>query len=240
MVGRCTKSGIDVYIWKSRGVQRAVSLVFVTSESAVSKGFRMFVERMHGQQKLDRVVVDECHTAMRYSKTFRPQIGRLGETLQDFGVPVVCLTATLKPAREMAFFRQMRFTPERVRMFREATTRPNIQYKVNVIEDDDDEGGEHRIGDRYITTNAIRNRRRRSIIISRKKKNKKKIKKKAGDRVNKEGEEVGDNEDEEVVERVCEIVRAWTADHKEGKVIIYGGTIKRVQGIAERLGYTAY
>jgi superfamily II DNA helicase RecQ len=240
MVARCVKMGIDAYIWKSRGVQRAASLVFVTPESAVSKGFRVFVERMHGQQKLDRVVVDECHTVLGYSKTFRPQMGRVGETLQDFGVPVICLTATLKPAQEMAFFRQMRFMPGRVRMFREATTRPNIQYKVNVIEDDDDEGGEHGIGDRHTTTNAIRDRRRRSMMISRKKKNKKKKKKKAGDRVNEEGEEVGDDEDEEVVERVCEIVRAWTADHKEGKVIIYGGTIKRVQGIAERLGCTAY
>ncbi|EMT67217.1 Putative ATP-dependent DNA helicase Q1, partial [Fusarium odoratissimum] len=190
MVGRCIKLGIDAYVWKSREVQRAASLVFVTPESAVSKGFRMFIERMHGQQKLDRVVVDECHTAMQYSKTFRPQIGRLGETLQDFGVPVVCLTATLKPSREMAFFRQMRFVPERVRVFREATTRPNIQYSVDIIEDGDSGRG--------------------------------------------------DEEDEALIERVCDIVRTWTAGHEQGKVIIYAGTIKRVKGIAEQLGCMGY
>lgn len=49
IVGRCIKLGIDAYVWKSREVQRAALLVFVTPESAVSKGFRMFVERMYGQ-----------------------------------------------------------------------------------------------------------------------------------------------------------------------------------------------
>ncbi|GKU13616.1 unnamed protein product [Fusarium langsethiae] len=138
MAVRCAKLGIDAYVWKSRGVQRAASLIFVTPESSVSKGFRTFVERMHGQQKLDRVVVDECHTVLGCSKTFRPQMARLGEVLQDFGVPVICLTATLKPAQEMEFFRVMRFMPQRVIMFREPTKRKNIEYRVDMIED----GGE--------------------------------------------------------------------------------------------------
>ncbi|KAI8394943.1 hypothetical protein FOFC_21656, partial [Fusarium oxysporum] len=223
MVRRCIKLGIDAYVWKSREVQRAASLVFVTPESAVSKGFRMFIERMHGQQKLDRVVVDECHTAMQYSKTFRPQIGRLGETLQDFGVPVVCLTATLKPSREMAFFRQMRFVPERVRVFREATTRPNIQYSVDIIEDGDSGRGQ---GAESANTSRKRSRSKAG--------------RGAGVAVNTEGEEEGNEEDEALIERVCDIVRTWTAGHEQGKVIIYAGTIKRVKGIAERLGCMAY
>ncbi|KAH6867692.1 RecQ helicase [Thelonectria olida] len=192
MDARCAKMGIDAYVWTSRGVQRAASLVFVTPESAVTKGFRIFVERMHGQQRLDRVVVDECHTILQYSKTFRPQIGRLGETLQDFGVPVVCLTATLKPTQEKALFKELKFNPDRVRMFREATTRRNIQYRR-----------EYRV------------------------------------RVNQEGEEEGE-EDDAVEQRVCEIVRAWTAAHEHGKVIIYGGTIKRVERIGAILGCMAY
>jgi len=179
---------------------------------------------MHGQQKLDRVVVDECHTVLGYSKTFRPQMGRLGETLQDFGVPVVCLTATLKPAQEMAFFRVMRFIPERVRVFREATTRPNIQYSVDIIEDGDS-------GDRQASAAANTSRKRR----------KSNVREGAGVKVNAEGEEVGEEgEDEVLMERVCEVVRRWTVGHEQGKVIIYGGTIKRVQSIARRLGCMAY
>jgi superfamily II DNA helicase RecQ len=93
MVQRCQRLGINGYIWKQHGTQRAASLVFVTPESAVTKGFRAFVDRMHGQQKLDQVVVDKCHTLLSYSRAFWPRMGRLGEALQEFGVPVICLTA---------------------------------------------------------------------------------------------------------------------------------------------------
>ncbi|KAF4473075.1 ATP-dependent DNA helicase Q1 [Fusarium albosuccineum] len=213
MADRCAKLGIDAYVWRSGGVQRGASLVFVTPESAVGKGFRVFIERMCGQERLDRVVVDECHTAMRFSKTFRPQMGRLGDTLRDFGVPVVCLTATLKPAHEIAFYRQMQFKPERVRMFREPTTRPNIQYRVDVMED----------GGRATSAKTSRRRQGRRGEVA----------------VNGEGEEEG-VDDEELVDRACAMVRAWTGQHEQGKVIIYGGTIKRVKGIADRLGCAAY
>ncbi|RFN40177.1 putative ATP-dependent dna helicase q1, partial [Fusarium flagelliforme] len=60
-----------------------------------------------------------------------------------------------------------------------------------------------------------------------------------GVKVNREGEEEGE-EDHDVVKRVSQIVREWTAQHQEGKVIIYGGTIKRVQGIAKALACPAY
>lgn len=217
MDARCAKMGINAYVWTSRGVQRAASLVFVTPESAVTKGFRTFVERMHGQQKLDRVVVDECHTMLQYSKTFRPQIGRLGEALQDFGVPVVCLTATLKPTQEKALFKELKFNPDRVRMFREATTRRNIQYRVDIIED----GNQGSPTARKITKTGQAKRAGRRSKVSR------------------EGEEEGE-EDNAIEQRVCEIVRAWTAAHSHGKVIIYGGTIKRVERIAAALGCMAY
>lgn len=112
-------------------------MVFVRPESGVTKGFRMFVERLHGQQKLDRVVVDECHTVLEWCKTFRPQIGMSGRTLQEFGVPVICLTATLKPTEEWRLFSELGFVADRVRMFRERTTRINIRYRVEVVKDED-------------------------------------------------------------------------------------------------------
>lgn len=183
---------------------------------------------MHGQQKLDRVVVDECHTVLGCSKTFRPQMARLGEVLQDFGVPVICLTATLKPAQEMEFFRVMRFMPQRVIMFREPTKRKNIKYRVDIIEDGGEGEGEGVGGGRGGSGRMANAGRKRVRAESG-----------GGVKVNKEGEEEGD-EDNAVVERVCEIVREWTARHQEGKVIVYGGTIKRVEGIAKKLGCPAY
>lgn len=108
-------------------------------------------------------------------------------------------------------------------MFRAATTRPNIQYGVNIIEDSDSE----------------RQQGAGSANISRKR-SRSKAGRGAGVAVNIEGEEEGNKEDEALIERVYEIVRVWTVGHKQGKVIIYAGTIKRVKGIAKRLGCMAY
>ncbi|KAL1844469.1 hypothetical protein VTK73DRAFT_2460 [Phialemonium thermophilum] len=178
---------------------------------------------MHGQQKLDRVVVDECYTVLQYSKTFRLQMGRLGEALQDFGVPVVGLTATLKKQQESALFCALRFVPERVQMFREATTRPNIRYRVDVIEEEEEDRSRWATGKAGGRTGRGEGKGRRAKVV----------------RETEEGEEEGEA-DEALVERVCKIVRAWTARHETGKVIMYGGTVKRVQEIASELGCMAY
>ncbi len=210
MVDRCVKSGISAYRWESRGAQRAASLVFVTPESTVSKGFRTFVERMHSQHKMDRVVVDECHTTLQHTKKFRPQMGLLGQTLRDFAVPVVCLTATLKPKQEAALIEKLEFVRDRVRIIREPTTRPNIQYEVVIVEDG----------------------ARETMYVGRSRGG-------ARVRLNGSGEEIGERDDA-VTDRVCEIVRAWTKTHERGKVIVYGGTIERVKQIAAELGCQAY
>jgi predicted RNase H-like nuclease len=87
-------------------------------------------------------------------------------------------------------------------MFREPTTRRNIQYRVEIIEDDDE------------TSQAGR--------LKTEKKKKKHVP--LGTQVNEEGEEEGEA-DNIVEQQVCAIVRAWTATHTQGKVIVYGGTI---------------
>ncbi|KAH7109571.1 hypothetical protein B0J13DRAFT_663600 [Dactylonectria estremocensis] len=158
-------------------------------------------------ERHERAVCEDGHRFC--SKTFRPQAARLGQAMQEFGVPVICLTATLKPSQEKALFAALRFIPERVRMFREPTTRPNIRYRVIILEDGEEAG--------------------QGGGKKRKKKAKAKVK------VNGEGEEEGE-EDDAIAERVCEIVRAWMATHSRGKVIIYGGTIKRVEQITAMLG----
>lgn len=94
---------------------------------------------------------------------------------------MIYLTATLKKSQEKALFAALQFIPERVRIFREPTTRPNIRYRVVILEDGEEasQGGGKK----------------------RKKKAKAKVK------VNREGEEEGE-EDDAIAERVCEIVRA--------------------------------
>lgn len=53
--------------------------------------------------KLDRVIVDECHTILESTPSFRPKLRALG-TLALVGVQMVYLTATLPKTDEDAFF----------------------------------------------------------------------------------------------------------------------------------------
>jgi hypothetical protein len=95
----------------------------------------------------------------------------------------------------LCLFKELKFNPDRVRMFREATTRRDIEYRVDIIEDGK-QGG--RPTARKITkTGQAKRAGRRS-------------------KVNREGEEEGE-EDDAVEQRVCEIVRGWTGVGRMGR-----------------------
>jgi RecQ family ATP-dependent DNA helicase len=184
---RCTKSGIEAHVWQSRQSNRAASIVFVTPESAVTKGFREFVNRLQVRQELDRVVVDECHVVPDGKHGFRPQMQELGRVLRELGVQLVFLTATLAPRDEEDFYRVLGLAGRRVCMFRSRTTRKNIAYRVRIVQ--------------------------------------------AGER--KEQEE----EEDQVV---CRTVERWMRRNESGKVIVYGGSIERVERVGEMLSCEVY
>lgn len=108
--------------------------MFVTPESATTKGFRAFVHRLQARQALDRVVVDECHVLTDGDDDFRPQVRALGPSLQDWGVQTVFLTATLPPRDERVFFQTAGVITSRIRLFRARTTRTNIAYRIRSIQ----------------------------------------------------------------------------------------------------------
>lgn len=131
--GRCAESSIESHVWRSGGSNRAATMVFVTPESAVTKGFRDFVNRLQARQALDRVVVDECHVLLDSSREYRPKLQELGPALREWGVQTVFLTATLAPQDEGEFYRAAGLSAQRVRMFRSTTTRKNIEYGVKIV-----------------------------------------------------------------------------------------------------------
>jgi superfamily II DNA or RNA helicase len=180
MVRRCRESMIDVHVWDGGGTHRAAAIVLVTPESASSRGFRDFVNRLRSRQQLDRVVVDECHMVLDAGDSFRPELRALGQTIAEWGVQVVCLTATLSPRDEAALYRVMGWVAGRVTMFRIPTTRKNIRYRVV-------ESGPASIED-----------------------------------------------------HVCQEVAAMVARYPTGKVIVYGGTVERVEALGGMLACPVY
>lgn len=78
---------------------------------------------------MDRIVIDECHTALDGRGSFRPKLQELGK-LVEAKVQLVMLTATLPPAEEGRLFEIMRAQEKEVTKLRAATVRKNVRYRV--------------------------------------------------------------------------------------------------------------
>lgn len=134
MYERCEEAGISTHIWQSQGPSRIASLVFVTPESAITKGFQDFIRRLQVRQLLDRVVLDECHVVLDGVGRFRPALAALGGILQSWGVQLVFLTATLPPRDENMFLHRAQITRRQAYIYRGPTRRKNIAYSVVGLE----------------------------------------------------------------------------------------------------------
>lgn len=126
---RCDESGISCSIWCSGRAIQPAAIVLVTPESALTKGFRNYMNLLRATHKLDRIVFEECHTIMASRPSFRPQMRQLGELVR-LGVQVVFITATLRPRDEDRFFQTMNIIGGGVRKIRGSTSRRNIQYQI--------------------------------------------------------------------------------------------------------------
>ncbi|KAL8991690.1 MAG: hypothetical protein Q9169_007742, partial [Polycauliona sp. 2 TL-2023] len=128
---RCGKIGITCAEWNSQRPPDAASIVLVTPESAVREGFRTFINRLRATQRLDRIVIDECHIVLNNQYNFRKEMQQLGDLIGAES-PMVLLTATLPPSREGDLWTRMHFQGEKVHMFRARTSRHNVRYQIIV------------------------------------------------------------------------------------------------------------
>ena len=126
---RCQAVGLLCAEWDYRHPQSGVSIMLVTSESAVSQAFQGFILRMRASHCLERIVIDECHTVLDSREDFRPKLQRLSE-LWGAECQIVMLTATLPPEDEGRFCEIMKMPREMIQWFRAPTSRPNIVYRV--------------------------------------------------------------------------------------------------------------
>lgn len=129
MMVRCGGLSIRCAVWEQDNAVDGASIVLVTPEKAVSPEFGTFVSRMRQTQRLDRIVIDECHVILNDRWDFRQHLQQLGK-LAFAETQMVLLTATLPPSEEDELFRRMYWRREEVTLIRASTVRPNIEYSV--------------------------------------------------------------------------------------------------------------
>ena len=129
MVVRCGALSIRCAVWEQDSAVDGASIVLVTPEKAVSPEFGTFVSRIRQTQRLDRIVIDECHVVLNDRWDFRRHLQQLGK-LAFAETQMVLLTATLPPSDEEELFRRMYWRREEVTLIRASTVRPNIEYSV--------------------------------------------------------------------------------------------------------------
>jgi superfamily II DNA helicase RecQ len=78
---RCHALGISCVEWESRRPPDDASIVLVTPESALSEDFMTFLNRQRMMQRLDRIVIDECHIVLNQQADFRPEMQQLGRLI---------------------------------------------------------------------------------------------------------------------------------------------------------------
>jgi len=113
------------------GETRDAPLVFVSVEAAGTKEFLKYARSLLAQQKLDRIVVDECHltvTAVEY----RPSMIDL-TTIRTLRTQFVYLTATLPPSLQAEFEDRNHLLHPKV--IRASSNRSNIFYMVRKVND---------------------------------------------------------------------------------------------------------
>lgn len=129
MMERCRAFNIDCAVWSARHAVDGASIVLVTPEKALSPEFGSFVGRLRQTQRLDRIVIDECHVILNDRWDFRQRLQQLG-LLAYAETQMLLLTATLPPSEEQKLFERMYWRRDGVRLIRASTVRSNIAYST--------------------------------------------------------------------------------------------------------------
>ncbi|KAH0551482.1 hypothetical protein GP486_007302 [Trichoglossum hirsutum] len=127
MQRRCRELGLECIVWSARKKIHDTCILLVTPESAVSQGFMNHLRKLQAMDRLDRIVIDECHILLNTRLDFRRKLQKLHKMV-EFTVQLVLLTATLPPSKEAELLSMISI--EAPLMFQDITSRHNITYTV--------------------------------------------------------------------------------------------------------------
>ena len=126
---RVREMKIDYLEWQL-GESREAALILVSAEAVSSKDFIKYARRLIAEQKLDRIVVDECHLTVVVAE-YRPSIIEL-TAIRSLRTQFVYLIATLLLSIRAEFEdRNYLYYPT---VIRAPSNRPNIFYIVRKVD----------------------------------------------------------------------------------------------------------
>jgi superfamily II DNA helicase RecQ len=128
MLRRFYAVDIQYLIW-SVDCKQTASLIIVSAEAACSQSFLEYTHVLVSKQKLDRIVLDECHLTIT-ARDYRPYMAELGWYVRQVQTQTVWLTATLPPVMQEEFIEHNKLVQPRI--ICKSTNRPNIQYLVSL------------------------------------------------------------------------------------------------------------
>jgi superfamily II DNA helicase RecQ len=126
MLVRLGKVELKHYVW-SPGSSKSAPLVIMSAEAACTESFLEYANRLADRQRLDRIVIDECHLTIT-ANDYRRCMSQLGWYVRRVQTQTVWLTATLPPDYQELFIEHNKLV--RPHIVRESTNRPNIRYIV--------------------------------------------------------------------------------------------------------------
>ena len=125
MLRRVKEMRIDHLEWQP-GEKREAALILVSAEAVSSKEFIKYARRLVAEQKLDRIVVNECHLTV-IAADYRASMIEF-TAIRSLRTQFVYLTATLPPCIQAEF--EERNYLHRPTVIRASSNRPNIFYMV--------------------------------------------------------------------------------------------------------------
>lgn len=125
LLRRLRELRIDHVEWLP-GERRESGLVLVTAEAASKSDFLKYARKLISQQKLDRIVVDECHLSITAAGYRESMVDLMA--IRSLRTQFVYLTATLPPSMQAEFEERNHLVHPKI--IRASSNRPNIFYMV--------------------------------------------------------------------------------------------------------------
>jgi superfamily II DNA helicase RecQ len=129
LVTRCLDAGLECKHWPEAR-ESWPRVVIVSAEAASSDDFLQWAADLRVRDRLDRVVIDECHLMFTAANEYRRKLRAL-VLLRNLGCAFVFLTGTLPPLCQREFEEAMQL--QNPLYIRASSHRTNVEYLVQRV-----------------------------------------------------------------------------------------------------------